>query len=58
MHAVGDAREHSAASGKNDVTEKITADVEVAFEDRVVAESESHQRLHQGVEEDVTYVVS
>ena len=50
MHAVGDAREHSAASGKNDVTEKITADVEVAFEDRVVAESGSHQRLRQGVE--------
>ena len=44
MHAVRDAREHSGASGKNDVTEKITADVEVAFEDRVVAENESHQR--------------
>ena len=44
MHAVRDAREHSGASGKNDVTEKITADVEVAFEDGVVAENESHQR--------------
>ena len=45
MHAVADAREHSGASTKNDITEKITADVKVAFEDRVVAESESHQRL-------------
>ena len=44
MHAVGDAREHSGASRKNDITEKITADVKVAFEDRVVAENESHQR--------------
>ena len=57
MHAVGDAREHSGASRKNDVIEKITVDIKAAFEDRVVAESESHQRLHQEVERSC-YVVS
>lgn len=60
LHAVGDAGEHGGAAGEDDVAVEVASDVEVAFEDRIVAGKGKGmgEREVGGLGRESTYVVS